>query len=232
MECIYLPELKTDTKKFLIDDEESRHLRALRIETGDAILATNGKGLMARISIERTGKKEYFGFTELFFPNKNEKKSRIGLALGILDDKARFEFAFEKAVELGVSDFYPVIAERSQKQDISKERLESKAIAALKQCKRSTLPVIHEPININDLIESTSKYFDKHIICDENGVYPEFKNEVENTLLYIGPEGGFTKNEIDRIKLIDAKSWNLGVTRLRGETAAVVAMGICSAFLK
>ncbi|MBI5324647.1 MAG: 16S rRNA (uracil(1498)-N(3))-methyltransferase [Ignavibacteriae bacterium] len=224
MNCIYLPELSKSLNGFPITTEELKHIKALRIGTFEKLLATNGKGLSAIGKISIDSKKPLFN-PEEFFENTGENNFKSGLALGILDNKDRFEFALEKAVELGINDFFPLISEFTQRKTVNIDRLKSKAISSMKQCCRSFLPLIHEPVTIEELNNQSISY-ERVVLADINGKkFESFEQEI-STLVIVGPEGGFSNNEIEKIdndkRLIKL---NLGNRRLRAETAAIVALG-------
>lgn len=222
MECIYLPNL--DDKSFTLDisESESQHLKALRIKDGERILITNGKGKMCIAKIYKDDKYKFNAIVENFFDDfYNETKKRIGLGIGILNDRERFEFALEKAIELGISDFYPLITDYTQKKIVNSQRLKQKAISAMKQSKRSVLANIYEPIKINDINKLN---FEKIIVADENGNKPILYMDATSILLLVGPEGGFSSNEIKLLENQNAEKWKLANRRLRSETAAIVAL--------
>ena len=117
MECIYFPELDKNSKDLYISGSEAKHLKALRLKPGEEIQITNGKGLSAGSILI---KEEPAGFliqvTDLQ-ENTGELPYSFALAIGILNDRNRFEFALEKAVELGITDFYPLITEFTEKRN-------------------------------------------------------------------------------------------------------------------
>jgi len=158
MECIYFTDFNEETKHILIQNEEIRHLRSLRIGKGDKILVSNGKGICAISVLINNIKGKYHFQVEEILKNYGELPYRLGLGVGILNDGKRFEFALEKAVELGITDFYPIISEYSEKKNLRLERLEKKVISALKQSKRSVLTNLHKPININDIHTISNEY--------------------------------------------------------------------------
>jgi len=221
MECIFASELNENSTEIDINNDRIRHLKALRILPGDVILFSNGRGLCAECKLLSFNKLNYhFKIIEFYF-NQGETPYRIGIAIGILSDKDRMEFALEKAVELGATDFYPLITKFTETKKINLSRLAKKSIVALEQCKRSKLIEIHEPLNILKL-GIILRGFDNIILSDENGENPGLTSSLSSTLCLIGPEGGFAPSEIEFIKTFkNVKIWNLGNRRLRTETAAV-----------
>jgi 16S rRNA (uracil1498-N3)-methyltransferase len=232
MECIYFTDFNEETKHILIQNEEIRHLRSLRIGKGDKILVSNGKGICAISVLINNIKGKYHFQVEEILKNYGELPYRLGLGVGILNDGKRFEFALEKAVELGITDFYPIISEYSEKKNLRLERLEKKVISALKQSKRSVLTNLHKPININD-IHTISNEYDSVILADTEGINTNRKILLKSTLCLVGPEGGFSDEEIYNLRnLSNLTIWNLGKTRLRTETASTAILSIVVSKIK
>ncbi len=228
MECIFLPDLQADdTFIDKISIEESKHLKALHINSGDNILAVNGKGFAFELLINRLNKNDYSASVVRILENYGENEYKLGLAIGILDDSSRLEFALEKSIELGISDFYPLITKFSQKKNVKVERLVAKSIAAIKQCKRSKLPIIH-PATKLDNIFLDSIINTQIILADEHGDDPRNTCMNSNRIVFVGPEGGFNQSEIELIKSKNPILWKFGNRRLRAETAAVAAISFAS----
>jgi 16S rRNA (uracil1498-N3)-methyltransferase len=228
MECIYIPEINKVKTQFKIPENEIRHLKALHIRTSDEILATNGEGLSAIGTVSFEKNETNFFLPTKFYQEQGELNFTIALAIGVLDNKERFEFALEKAVELGIKEFYPLITKFSQRKKLNLERLNVKAIAAMTQCKRSRLPIIHEPCSIKDILVNTKNY-ERIILTDINGGNAERTTTHKSTIVFVGPEGGFSEEEINLIKKDNrCELINLGNRRLRAETAAIIAVGLVS----
>jgi|YNPMSStandDraft_1061717.scaffolds.fasta_scaffold00011_84 16S rRNA (uracil1498-N3)-methyltransferase len=224
MECIYIPDLSKNSISIQIPESEIRHIRALRLKKGDDIMITNGEGISCYAKINYLNKNECFAEVNFFLEdNHAELIRKVALALGILQDRDRFEFALEKAVELGVSEFIPLITDYSQKNKINVERLRAKAIAALKQCKRSFLPIIYNPIKLDEIIKFN---YDCIILADSDGSKPYLKSNNESIIYVVGPEGGFSSKELELLQIYKAIRWNLGNRRLRAETSAIVGLSL------
>ena len=207
-----------------ISGDEARHLRALRLRQGDRVEVTNGQGLSAATLIVSSTKTHYSLSIKELFDKKGEPARRTGLALGILASREAMEFALEKAVELGITDFFPLSTEFTQKKAVNIERMMNKAIAAIKQCKRSCLPAVHPVMNITEVLELWEPD-SRIILTDYDGGSPETATGNSPVLVFVGCEGGFSEQEVNIIKN-DKRAilWRLAPRRLRAETAAIVAL--------
>jgi 16S rRNA (uracil1498-N3)-methyltransferase len=221
MECIYYKELQEIFAPFTPPMEESKHLKALRLSESEHILVTNGKGLSAECRVELIAKNQYKLTPVSFSLNSGEASLRYSLAIGRLSNRDRLEFAIEKAIELGVYAIYIIDADHSERLKLGDERLEAKAIAAIKQCKRSNLPIIHNNIKLNQLLNLRDNI--NFILLDEDGTHPENAEIAANVehIILVGPEGGFSDKELSAIKAANPTVWKLGNRRLRAETAAI-----------
>lgn len=195
MECFYYEYLSPKDSEIVISGEEFKHFKALRVQKGDTICIVNGKGLAAFCYVFQITKTDFKVKILNFVENLGEIDTKIDLALGILENKERFEFAFEKAIEFRVGEFYPLITKFTQKSVIDVERLHRKAIASIKQTFRSKIPVIHQPTALNDCIK-TFKNYDKVFVLDRSGSDFELEKKVSSVLILVGPEGGFSESEL------------------------------------
>ncbi len=225
IDCIFLDKLNKDQINYIVQGEESRHLKALHADS-TRILATNGKGLNATMHSVRTGKDKFELEAVEYHENYNERAENLALAICNLDKKDRLEFAVEKAVELGVNEIFIVFSRFSGKKNISPERIDAKCKAALVQCKRALLPVVSDSVSISELI-LLARRFQNVILADETGTRNTLIQPGGDSLFLIGPEGGFSNDEILSMKKIEnLLVWNLGKTRLRAETAAISALSV------
>jgi 16S rRNA (uracil1498-N3)-methyltransferase len=223
MECLFLPNLNENTKNIVIDNDEFKHIKALHIRQNEELLATNGNGIIAKLLIEQIDKRN--AIAQLIEMTSQVSESRLikGLALGILDNKDRFEFAVEKAVELGITDFYPLLCNYSQRKMVNIDRIVSKSIAAIKQSKQYFLPIIHQPLSIENLINS-SQY---NLLFADMETETSLSVDQQNNIIIVGPEGGFSEIEYNLlINATNCQGFSLGKYRLRAETAAVTAIGV------
>jgi 16S rRNA (uracil1498-N3)-methyltransferase len=236
MESIYLPDFNGCEDLIRVTDAESKHLKVLHTRINDKIMVTNGKGLSTFCTVVDNSNFSYMLKADETNNNIGENTYTLDLALALMDNKDRFEFALEKSVELGINNFIPINSKYSANRNINYERLRLKSIAALKQCKRSVLPNILQLMDLNDLIKISTDY-DLIVLADEDGNNynihsKKIRQEDIKILLIVGPEGGFDTSEVDFLKsLNNTILLKLGNRRLRAETAVVTALSIINSSL-
>lgn len=207
-------------------DEEMRHLRALRIREDELVLCTNGKGWVHTCKVITEKKTSSFQIiSSEFFP---EKSPRFILAVAPTKNQDRMEWLIEKAVEIGISTFIPIICEHSEKAFLKLDRLERVAIAAMKQSRKSYLPEIKEPTDFHFILEENApqKYIAHCALDLQKKPLIQVLKPNQDTLICIGPEGDFSEKEITKATLLGFTSVSLGDERLRTETAGMVATTI------
>ena len=227
MDYFFKSGLNRDFQDIFPDREEAVHVKALRLRESDRVCVVDGLGLSVICEINFISKGQIL-LKPLEYKQEEEQTIKTGLALAILDNRDRFEFALEKSIELGITDFYPLISKLTQKRTVNPERLLAKSISAIKQCHRTRLPVIHHPVTIEILLDSSYETF---ILCDMKGKLPKASHLEGSTLIFIGPEGGLIVDEIENISSdTRCRVWKLGENRLRAETAAIIATGMVNIF--
>jgi 16S rRNA (uracil1498-N3)-methyltransferase len=220
----YEPEIPTTSSHFTLSEETSKHcIQVLRMKTGEKLQLTNGKGILYTASIVSEDKKKTVVFIEesktISAPSK-----KISIAISLLKTAARFEWFLEKATEIGVSEIQPLISARTEHTRFRHDRMNAILIAAMLQSQQVWLPVLQEPVAFKKFI-TQSTYTQKLIAhCEE-----EKKQFIKglpasaDTQILIGPEGDFTPEEIELALGNQFLPVTLGDTRLRAETAGVVA---------
>ncbi len=226
MQLFYNPEINTETKTFSFDKEESRHIvRVLRKNAGDALAITNGKEQLfwAKI-IEARDKKCSVEITRW---EKQPKTWNYRLHIAIAPTKMneRFEWFLEKATEIGIDEITPVICDHSERKHLKMERMEKVIISAMKQSLKYKLPILNQPVKFKDFIHNQT--WDLGLIAhcqkDDKKRISDLIAEKSNIMILIGPEGDFSESEIKMSKEKGLIPVSLGASRLRTETAAVVA---------
>lgn len=212
-----------------LNSETSKHVaQVLRMQIGEKILLTNGKGQLVTAEITNNHKKacEVAILEAQDIPVVTGRK--VAVAVSPLKNNSRFEWFLEKATELGIADIFPIITSRTERQHFRYERLQTICISAMLQSRQAWLPTLHQPVNINDLIASNTGYnhlFIAHCIDEssKSELSQSLNSSISDALILIGPEGDFTPAEISLALENKFKPVSLGPTRLRTETAALVA---------
>jgi len=226
MECLISNDIYPEKNSITVEGDEFKHVKALRLAEKDLVLITNGMGQTCLSEFFKMDKHSAEFLVLERYENLYENAYNLGLAMPTLDNRDRFEFALEKAVELGVTEIVPVYSKFTQKFKVKHSRIQSKVTAALKQCKRSRIPVIRDFRKMSDIEEIASEY-DTVVILDETGDSLSQDNLNGSVFLILGPEGGFSDEELEFLtSLPSSVKFNLGIRRLRAETAAVNAMSV------
>jgi 16S rRNA (uracil1498-N3)-methyltransferase len=218
----YEPEIAIGTTAFTLSEETSKHcVKVLRMQTGERLNLTDGKGNTYTASILSPDKKN----TEVNILSSEQavrRSRKVSIGISLLKNTGRFEWFLEKATEIGVSEIIPLICERTERQHFRYDRMNNVLIAAMLQSQQSLLPELHEPRPFEQVLFSAAQKFIAH--CE-----PQQKQELknvplqENILMLIGAEGDFSSHEIEAAMKNNFKPVSLGETRLRTETAGVVA---------
>lgn len=225
MNLFYTPNIKSDT--YILDEVESKHcIKVLRMTVGDEISLVDGKGCFYTAKIIDANQKH----CQVTIINKDFKENiykNINIAIAPTKNMDRFEWFLEKATEIGVNSVFPILTSNSERKIVKPERLHKVVVAAMKQSLKATKPCIHELGNFADIAKEVAGYDCKFIAyCDsyENKeLFKKLYNPSLKTIIFIGPEGDFTAKEVDFAKSLGFKVVSLGESRLRTETAGVVA---------
>ncbi len=161
--------------------------------------------------------------------NKAEPKVKVSLYQAIPKKPALFEMVVQKATEIGVSEIFPLVTDRTEKRRMSKfDRLQLIAMEATEQCGRMNIPVIRHPVNYDEIVGKLSNGFiayeyegSKHISDYEK----DLKGAREIQII-IGPEGGLSESELELAKESSVRPFTLGSRILRTETAAIAALSL------
>ena len=211
---------------FILDEEESHHItQVFRLELGSVVYLLNGIGSSYRATISSINGGIVSGEIEDTLESFGENKIHIRVAPAIIK-RNRFENLLEKVTELGAKEIQPLLTDRSIKRTINIERCKKIIISASKQCQRSHLPIIHKPIDISSWLNDLEGQCFAAIqeAKDHLSTLNIEKNKVVNVM--IGPEGDFSKKEVQTMKNMGVEFYSLGVRRLRTETAALSTMSI------
>ena len=240
MECLIVEQADLDLADgtlFLRGEEAHHAAKVLRLREGEEFLASDTLGTSYRAAVtghEQMGKHEIQVGARILevLPGYGESELDVELVLGVLSQPSRWEFVIEKSVELGVTSIRPIVTERTEKRSPKLERSERILRAALKQSKRSTLPLLGELSTLSAALSEAVKqgrhvYILHEAASEDQGLLQQLQgNPPKSIALAVGPEGGFSDEEIDEAIRLGAKVASLGSRRLRAETAAIAALAI------
>ena len=225
MQLFYSPDIDESTKTFTFNKDESRHIvKVLRKSAGDPLHITNGKGWLftAEISVPNINKCKALIVSNQFHP-KHQYSLNLAVAPTKMND--RYEWFLEKATEIGIDSITPIICDHSERKVVKIERFERILQSAMKQSLNNYLPKLNEVVTFKDFIsrDFTGQKFIAHCEeTDKKSLKSQLMPGSEITVL-IGPEGDFSATEIDTALKNHFIPVTLGKTRLRTETAAIVA---------
>jgi len=231
MKLFYEPEIQGDFH--VLNEEESKHCtKVLRLGNGDEIFLTDGKGYLYKTEIlEIHQKKTILKIVETI-PDYGKKPYSLHIAIAPTKNTDRLEWFVEKATEIGIDEITLLICKYSERKFTKTDRLNRIAEAAMKQSYKTYHPVINEQIDFAKFIKQNLNYDQKFIAhCEEAAekIYlGKILNKNSSAIVLIGPEGDFNPQEITIAKAAGFVPISLGESRLRTETAGVVACGIVS----
>lgn len=223
-------------KSLQLDADNSKHIvQVLRKKEGEQIKITNGKGILALAEISVAHKK-HCQVQILDLEEIPKKASENWLAISFTKNRNRTEWLIEKATELGVDGIIPLHCKRSERTHWNVERIEKIAISALLQSQQVWLPKIVELCPVEE-VYNLKKIQDlspinigiAHCMDENKSTILDFYKKDHAHLIFIGPEGDFTIEEVNSILQNGGKALDLGKSRLRTETAGLHAISLLNA---
>jgi 16S rRNA (uracil1498-N3)-methyltransferase len=232
-----------------LDEDNSRHIaQVLRMKRGDQLQLTDGRGhLLTTVILDDHKKKCLVQIQATAWQPPREKK--VSIAMSLLKNGHRFEWFLEKATEIGVTTIIPLLCERTERQHFRQDRLQNILVSAMLQSQQAWLPSLPPPIPLAELIENPGhdRLFIAHCLEEQKASLadaarstagPSRPSAAPDTdpiavqashpscLVLIGPEGDFSSKEIESAMQRRFLPVTLGATRLRTETAGIVAATI------
>lgn len=225
MQLFYNASINESTETFSFDKEESKHIiKVLRKKDGDILFVTNGLGFLFKTEIILASDSkctvQMISFDKAPTPN-----FKLHLAVAPTKMNDRYEWFLEKATEIGIHEITPIICDRSERKVINKERFEKILLSAMKQSNELFLPKLNPAISFKEFVKQKNKGLQLIAHCEETDkktLKSILQSNTDVTVL-IGPEGDFSEKEITLALDQNYVPVSLGNTRLRTETAAVVA---------
>ena len=225
----YIPDIAPGQTDLQLDEDTSKHvIGVLRKKTGDQLHVTDGKGHLLVAEIKDDHKKRCMvRLVDTQTAPPASRRTVIGISL--VKNPGRFEWFLEKATEIGITDIVPLICDRTEKEHFRYDRMKSILVSAMLQSQQAWLPVLHQPVGFGqllkqeDVIDNTQKFI-AHCMPGSKQPLAELVNaSLPSQIILIGPEGDFTNEEVSFATQHYFIPVTLGDTRLRTETAGMVA---------
>lgn len=230
MHVFYTPDI--DTCPELPEEEAGHCLRVLRLGLGDEVMLTDGKGFFYKAVISAaTGKRCQVKVVEKI---EQEKfwKGHLHLAMAPTKNMDRIEWFAEKATEIGFDELSFLNCRFSERKVIKTERIEKIVVSAMKQSLKARKPIVNEMTDFAKFMQRDfqGQKFIAHCYEGEKPSLKEVLKPGEDALVLIGPEGDFSPEEVQKAEALGFQPISLGKSRLRTETAALVAVHMMNLF--
>ncbi|MGF1532409.1 MAG: RsmE family RNA methyltransferase [Bernardetiaceae bacterium] len=219
----YHPDLEKDT--FQLDPEEAKHLKTLRIRAGHTLELVDGKGHRVRAVVRSPAVKDCQLEIVERYPLPPPPAHRIHIAVAPTKSSDRIEWLLEKTIEIGIDRLTLIQTQHSVRTQLKPERLYRKGLAAMKQSLRAHMPAVEGVLSLEELFGQATE---EHRFIAHNGKevvahLQEVAPKAGSYLVLVGPEGGFSEEELTFAAEAGCLPVLLGDSRLRTETAALVA---------
>lgn len=220
-----------DSDSFVLEGDEFLHLtQVLRRTTGDMVAFTDGKGTLAMGVLQSVERKKAWVSIVQRQQQVARKPYHIHIAVAPTKHIDRFEWFLEKSTEIGVDAITPLWCKHSERHTLRPDRLEKVLLSAMKQSQQWFLPVLYPAVSFDQFFKAQAPVWPSQRFIG----YVEAVQEVsslfasypagESALMLIGPEGDFSKEEVDKARQANFQMVHLGPNRLRTETAALAAV--------
>jgi 16S rRNA (uracil1498-N3)-methyltransferase len=227
MQLFYEPNISQSPLQ--LSEENQRHIvQVLRMQVGDAMMLTDGNGKHGIATITAIAKKSCaVALTDVQYQAPTKPAISIGIAF--TKNNSRMEWLLEKITEIGVATIYPIQTKRTEQLYPKKDRLQHILVSAMCQSKQFYLPQLHDMLPLEKLIaqDSSQQKFIAHCIdAEPKNTIAQLAQTNTSAIVLIGPEGDFTPQEIEQCLANGYQPITLGATRLRTETAGLVAIAL------
>ncbi|MEO6818968.1 MAG: RsmE family RNA methyltransferase [Ginsengibacter sp.] len=223
---IFFEKVIPENDSLILSEESSRHIsQVLRMKENELIQLTNGVGSLITAKISKPHKNH----TEVIVVKRTEMrplKREVIIAISFIKNAGRFEWFLEKATEIGVTQIIPILCKRTEKSHFRADRMNTILISAMLQSRQVWLPHLKPAIKFHELIDSAAfaQGYIAHCLETDKKDLSDFSSaSSDSSIILIGPEGDFTIEEIDYAISNKYTPVTLGETRLRTETAGLVA---------
>ncbi|NLR79624.1 16S rRNA (uracil(1498)-N(3))-methyltransferase [Chitinophaga eiseniae] len=224
----YAPDIQPADAIYTMNEDTSKYcIQVLRHENGDRVLLADGRGHKFTAEITDDNRKKcVVKIVDRTLVPAPERALRI--AISFTKNTSRIEWFLEKATEIGIQTIIPLVSQRTEKEKIKAERLQNILVSAMLQSQQFYLPDLQEPQAFDKVVK---QYTDPqrliaHCLPEQKQAMQDIMQPGKDTLVLIGPEGDFTPDEIKLALEEGFVPVSLGNTRLRTETAGMVAVTI------
>jgi 16S rRNA (uracil1498-N3)-methyltransferase len=225
MQIFYAPDITGNT--YTLDEKESKHLiRVLRMTRGTNVRLIDGKGNLYEGIISNPDQNKCIIDIIGRITDFEKSNYRLHIAISPLKNPERFEWFIEKSVEIGIDEITPLICKNTEKPGIKSDRVNNLIISAMKQSLKATRTILNAPSSFKDFIGNESNGIRMIAHCDYSNVRSKISDiysKNENAIILIGPEGDFSREEIELAVSRNFCQVHLGPSRLRTETAGIAA---------
>lgn len=232
MRYFYIKHSDINGSTAVIGNSDAKHIATvLRLKPGDYIRLFDGKGMEYQTRILHLSSEKVTVSIENIFPSKGESAAHVIIAQAVLKEK-KMDRIIRQVTELGIKKMVPFIACRSisrpgkKRRSVRTERWRKIAKESVKQCRRGIITQVNSPVSFEEMLD-LGKTCDLKIIFWEkekktiDDILPENRSNIKTVFAVVGPEGGFTSDEINTAQKDGFISAGLGPRVLRSETAAV-----------
>lgn len=194
------------------------------MKEGEQLQLTDGKGNLFTAAIAEANKKSCTVKMEAA-SFKPQAAGNVSIAISLLKNPSRFEWFLEKATEIGINEIIPLICDHTEKEHFRFDRMQNILVSAMLQSRQTWLPQLHQPKKFNAFVaeDFAGIKLIAHCVEEDKKSITSIANQSLNTLILIGPEGDFSNEEIKAALAKQFIPVTLGHTRLRTETAGIVA---------
>lgn len=233
-----LPLILSPNQEMVLPEAAHHYLaHVMRARTGERIEVFDGKTGTYTAHIARITSRETLIYLQDCVKPLETILPPLTLAFAMIK-KPAMEKILEKATELGVTTLQPLLTQHTVMRHWNQERAQSQVIEAAEQTERNSLPILHSPTSLDDFLRSRQGNEDALLVGDETGTSPRIHNVLmalppyPSYTLMIGPEGGWSQEELDKIKRSPhCHGMSMGRRILRADTAAIAGLSVCRAFL-
>tara|TARA_B110000003_G_scaffold37071_1_gene33997 strand:+ start:669 stop:1349 length:681 start_codon:yes stop_codon:yes gene_type:complete len=207
----------------ILEDDEFFHCtKVLRNRENDNIFLTDGRGNLFESKILKI-KKNHCVIKKLKKIKTIKKNNTNHVVCSIIKSQNRLEWMIEKLTEIGIDEITFISTKYSERSNINYKRIDKKIISALKQCKSLFKPKVNELISLNEFLKNEYKKSNKYVADISSKIEMKKNNNNENSLILVGPEGDFSKEELEILNKKGYQGISLGNQVLRSETAALIS---------